>query len=44
LRGTGSGETARLMGLSESRGHYLHAEAMAYLKSDLEKHRERLIG
>jgi RNA polymerase sigma factor (sigma-70 family) len=44
LAGLNKKETARLMGLSESRGHYLHAEAMAYLKSDLEKHRERLIG
>jgi RNA polymerase sigma factor (sigma-70 family) len=44
LAGLNKRETARLMGLSASRGRYLHDEAMAYLKSDLEKHRERLIG
>jgi RNA polymerase sigma factor (sigma-70 family) len=44
LVGLNKKETARLLGLSESRGHCLHDEAMAYLKSDLEEHRERLIG
>lgn len=42
--GLNQGDTARLLGLSPSRGRLVHEAALCLLRSDLEENRERLIG